>query len=86
SNTATASILVPTALAAYLVDKEQYVMLAAMACSFAMAMPVSTPPNAMAYATGQVPMPSMLRAGTIITTLAAITMLLSYKLMLPIIF
>jgi sodium-dependent dicarboxylate transporter 2/3/5 len=86
SNTATASILVPMALAAYLVDKEQYVMLTAVACSFAMAMPVSTPPNAMAYATGQVPMTSMLRAGTVITVISAITMLMTYKFMLPIIF
>jgi len=86
SNTATASILVPMALAAYLVDKEQYVMLAAVACSFAMAMPVSTPPNAMAYATGQVPMASMLRVGAVITVISAIAMLMSYKLMLPIIF
>jgi sodium-dependent dicarboxylate transporter 2/3/5 len=86
SNTATASILVPMALAAYLVDKEQYVMLAAVACSFAMAMPVSTPPNAMAYATGQVPMRSMLRVGAAITIISAFTMLMSYKLMLPIIF
>lgn len=86
SNTATASILVPMALAAYLVDKEQYVMLTAVACSFAMAMPVSTPPNAMAYATGQVPMGSMLRAGTVITVISAITMLMTYKFMLPIIF
>lgn len=86
SNTATASILVPMALAAYLVDKEQYVMLTAVACSFAMAMPVSTPPNAMAYATGQVPMTSMLRAGTVITVISAVTMLMTYKFMLPIIF
>jgi len=86
SNTATASIVVPMTLAAYLVDREQYAMLAALACSFAMAMPVSTPPNAMAYATGHVPITSMLRVGTIITLICVIAMLTTYKIMLPLIF
>jgi sodium-dependent dicarboxylate transporter 2/3/5 len=85
SNTATASLIVPMALAAYLTDKEQYAMLAALACSFAMAMPVSTPPNAMAYATGHVPIASMFRVGTLMTAICIIILLLGYKTMLPII-
>jgi sodium-dependent dicarboxylate transporter 2/3/5 len=84
SNTATASLIVPMALAAYLTDKEQYAMLAALACSFAMAMPVSTPPNAMAYATGHVPIASMFRVGTLMTAICIIILLLGYQTMLPI--
>jgi sodium-dependent dicarboxylate transporter 2/3/5 len=61
-------------------------MLAALACSFAMAMPVSTPPNAIAYATGKIPVPVMLRAGGLISIISVVIMLLGYKVMLPLIF
>jgi sodium-dependent dicarboxylate transporter 2/3/5 len=86
SNTATAALLMPMALALSVEPREQYAMLAALACSFAMSMPVSTPPNAMAYATGQVPINSMIRAGTIITVAGIITVLAGYQLMLPLVF
>ena len=86
SNTATASILVPMTLAAYLIHPEQYAMLVALACSFAMAMPVSTPPNAMAYATGHVPMQSMIRVGATMSIIALIVLLLGYKVMLDPVF
>jgi sodium-dependent dicarboxylate transporter 2/3/5 len=87
SNTATASILIPMALAvSNMENREQYAMLAALACSLAMSMPVSTPPNAMAYATGRVPIIAMLRLGSTITLIALAIVLLGYKVMLPIIF
>jgi sodium-dependent dicarboxylate transporter 2/3/5 len=86
SNTATASILIPMALAISISHREQYAMLAALACSFAMAMPVSTPPNAMAYATGRVPVLSMMRTGAVITVISVIILLAGYRVMLPIVF
>jgi sodium-dependent dicarboxylate transporter 2/3/5 len=86
SNTASAALLVPMALAVSLPGKEQFAMLVALACSFAMALPVSTPPNAMAYATGAVSVREMLRAGGLISALAITSLLLGYQLMLPLLF
>lgn len=86
SNTATAALLVPMALALSIPGKEQFAMLAALACSFAMALPVSTPPNAIAYATGQIPLPVMIRIGGLISIGAVLIMLLGYRLVVPLIF
>jgi sodium-dependent dicarboxylate transporter 2/3/5 len=86
SNTATAAILVPMTLVVSLPGKEQFAMLAALACSFAMAIPVSTPPNAIAYATGKIPLRIMLRTGGLISIIAMAMLLLGYRLMLPLIF
>ena len=54
-------------------------MLAAVACSFAMALPVSTPPNAIAYATGQIPSGQMAKVGTIIGIIAVVAMMVLYQ-------
>lgn len=86
SNTVTAGLLVPMALALSLSHTEQYAMLAALGCSFAMAMPVSTPPNAIAYATGNVPVGSMVRAGSLVTILSIAATLIGYSVMLPLVF
>jgi sodium-dependent dicarboxylate transporter 2/3/5 len=86
SNTATAALLIPMALALHLPGREQFAMLAALACSCAMALPVSTPPNAIAYATGKVPLKAMLNMGGLISVIALILLLLGYRVMLPLIF
>ena len=86
SNTATAALLVPATLALSLPDKEQLAMLAALACSFAMALPVSTPPNAIAYDTGEVPLSEMTRIGLRISVLSAVIALVGYRVMLPLVF
>jgi sodium-dependent dicarboxylate transporter 2/3/5 len=86
SNTAAAALLVPTALALSLPGREQFAMLAALACSFGMALPVSTPPNAIAYATGAIPQGTMLRAGALVSLVCLVLTLLGYRLMLPLVF
>lgn len=86
SNTATAGLMVPMALALSLSNTEQYAMLAALSCSFAMAMPVSTPPNAIAYATGNVPVRSMIRTGGAVTICSIVVVLIGYRAMLPLVF
>jgi sodium-dependent dicarboxylate transporter 2/3/5 len=86
SNTATAALLVPASLALSVPGKEQFAILAALACSFAMALPVSTPPNAVAYSTGAVSLQQMLRTGALISAIATALLLLGYKLMLPLLF
>ncbi len=71
SNTATAALLLPL-VAALGVSSPALadfggalpaVLMATFACSIAMALPVSTPPNSMAHATGEVASPDMVRTG-----------------------
>lgn len=86
SNTATAALLVPAALAVSLPGREQFAMLAALCCSFGMALPVSTPPNAIAYATGSIPLKTMVRAGGTLSVVCLILVLLGYRAVLPLVF
>lgn len=74
SNTALAATAVPIvgAMAAGLgVPAERLVIAAALGASYAFMLPVGTPPNAIVYATGRVPVRSMLRAGLVLNIIAA---------------
>lgn len=86
SNTATAALLIPSVLALSMPGREQFAMLAALACSFGMALPVSTPPNAIAYATGEIPLHAMVRAGGLMSVVCLVLTLLGYRLLLPLVF
>jgi solute carrier family 13 (sodium-dependent dicarboxylate transporter), member 2/3/5 len=86
SNTATAALLVPAALALSVPGQAQLAILAALACSFGMALPVSTPPNAIAYATGAIPLQTMIRAGSVISVVSLGLLLVGYRLVLPLMF
>ncbi|MFN4242674.1 MAG: SLC13 family permease [Tepidisphaerales bacterium] len=83
SNTATAALLTPVVLAFALPERGQLVVLGALGCSFALALPVSTPPNALAYATGRFSTADMLRAGGLLSLIAVLVSLVGYPLMLP---
>jgi solute carrier family 13 (sodium-dependent dicarboxylate transporter), member 2/3/5 len=86
SNTATAALLVPAALAVSLPGREQFAMLAALCCSFGMALPVSTPPNAIAYATGAIPLRTLIRTGGTLSFVCLVVVLLGYRAVLPLVF
>lgn len=81
SHTAAANLIIPMAMALALpVDQRvSLVLLTALSCSFAMAMPVSTPPNAMAFATGKIPVTSLIRVGGMIGVIAVVVMLIGYE-------
>ncbi len=84
SNTATAIVLIPMVIALVKPDSPvQLVILTALACSFAMAMPVSTPPNAIAFATGKVPVSALIRSGTLVSLICIVVLLLGYQWVLP---
>jgi sodium-dependent dicarboxylate transporter 2/3/5 len=83
SHTAAAALIVPVALALSADQAGQLVILTALSTSFAMAMPISTPPNAMAFATGQVPVGSMIRSGGLISMISVLVLLAGYQLILP---
>ena len=66
SNTATAATFLPVVASVSLGMGQNPMLLAiatTLAASCAFMLPVGTPPNAVAYATGLVPMPRMLRIG-----------------------
>jgi solute carrier family 13 (sodium-dependent dicarboxylate transporter), member 2/3/5 len=85
SNTAAANLIIPMALVLSVGHPAQLVLLTAFACSFAMALPVSTPPNAIAFATGRIPASSMLRVGVLVSIVATIVLLLGYQALLPLV-
>lgn len=79
SNTATAALMIPIAVN---IPGENPIFLAvtmALACSFAMAFPISTPPNAMAYAKGYITTRDMLKAGLPISIISLLVMLLGFR-------
>jgi sodium-dependent dicarboxylate transporter 2/3/5 len=66
SNTASATMIVPLAIAvaqAAKVDPLHPALGACLGCSLGFMLPVSTPPNALAYGTGAVPLLKMIRHG-----------------------
>lgn len=66
SNTASATMIVPVAIAvaqAAGVDPLQPAIASCLGCSLGFMLPVSTPPNALAYGTGAVPLLRMVRHG-----------------------
>ena len=74
SNTALAATAVPIvgAMAGGLgVPSDRLVVAAALGASYAFMLPVGTPPNAIVYATGRVPVRAMLRAGCVLNIIAA---------------
>ncbi len=86
SNTAAANLLVPIAMAMVLgspQNQAELAILVAMGCSIAMAMPIATPPNAMAFATGKIPATSLIRSGGSITLIAMVLIILGYQFMIP---
>jgi len=79
SNTATAAILVPVilSLAAILsFSPKNMAMLSGIAVSLDFLLPVGTPPNAIAYATGKVSIKDMLKAGILLTIISVIVLAL----------
>lgn len=84
SNTASANVMVPLfiILAGSASLPQRPVALAvSLACSFGFMLPVSTGPNAMAYSTGLVPLPRMIRAGIALDIVGAIAVWLAVRLL-----
>jgi sodium-dependent dicarboxylate transporter 2/3/5 len=80
SNTALASLLLPIlAATATAVDIHPYLLMlpATLAASCGFMLPVATPPNAVAFASGYVTVPQMVRAGLVIDLLGALLVTLA---------
>jgi len=72
SNTAATNILVPIGLTAALGFEPHVVIAIALGASSAMCMPISTPPNALAYSSGKLAMKDFLSGGLVVGILAPI--------------
>jgi len=86
SNTASASMLVPVVIAiaqAAGVSPIPPTMGVCLAASLAFVLPVSTPPNAIVYGTGLVPIQHMLRAGIILDIIGAVLVWATLWLLCP---
>jgi sodium-dependent dicarboxylate transporter 2/3/5 len=86
SNTATVSMLAPLtlALARQLgVPPTPPVLAVAFGASMAFMLPVSTPPNAIVYGTGLVPLTAMLRLGVVLDVIAYAVIFVMLRLLCP---
>jgi di/tricarboxylate transporter len=63
----------------------QLTVMTALACSFAMAFPVSTPPNAIAFTTGKIPASALLSSGGLVSLICVGVLLLGYQWVLPLV-
>jgi sodium-dependent dicarboxylate transporter 2/3/5 len=70
SNSATANLLLPIVVGVTAIAPETSAVVVALAASAAMILPISTPPNAIAYGSGLVDVKTMIRAGSIITVIS----------------
>jgi len=70
SNTAMANLLIPMFLALAVTRADSSMILpavgATIGCSLAFCLPVATPPNAIVYGSGQVPLTKMIRSGIVL--------------------
>ncbi len=86
SNTAAASMIVPVIIAiahAANVSPLPPTLGACMGASLAFVLPVSTPPNAIVYGTGFIPITSMIRAGLVLDFLGGIVIWITLRLLCP---
>lgn len=82
SNTAAANILVPIATSLFASRSAEAGTLIALAASLAMSLPISTPPNAIAFATRTVSTGEMARYGSIMSVIGLIVLSLGLALLL----
>ncbi len=82
SNTATANLLIPIAISLEF-KVALFVIPIAMTCSTAMALPISTPPNAIAFGSGMLESRDMIKPGVLVTLVSLVTILLIGLFFLP---
>lgn len=83
SNTATASIVIPVVSGFSAVQPHILILPVALACSCAMILPVSTPPNAVAFASGHLKPSDFLWGGILMALIGPIVILLWMRVLFP---
>ena len=87
SNTAAANMVIPVVIAiaqAADVNPVPPALGAAFGASFGFMLPVSTPPNAIVYGSGLIPLPKMMRAGIVFDLLGLVIIWIGLRVMCPI--
>ena len=82
SNTATANLIIPLAISLPQQNPVVLAVTAALACSFGMVLPVSTPPNAIAFSTGTFSSKEMFQSGILVCIVSLCIVLLGYQFVL----
>ena len=82
SNTATASLLLPIAISIPTGNHLFLAITVTLACSLAMALPISTPPNAIAFATESITSKDMFKSGIIVCIVSLFVILIGYEFVL----
>jgi sodium-dependent dicarboxylate transporter 2/3/5 len=88
SNTAAANMVVPVMISLCLsanINPVPPAVGATLAASWGFMLPVSTPPNAIVYGSGLVPITRMIRAGVVFDVLGGIILWLGLRLLLPLV-
>ncbi len=80
SNTAASNMLIPIVTSMTFLSPRLGALLVAFACSMAMSLPISTPPNAIAFATREVSTRDIARYGTLVSALGLILLLIAVTL------
>jgi sodium-dependent dicarboxylate transporter 2/3/5 len=86
SNTAAANMVIPVAIAlaqAAGISPLPPALGACLGASFGFMLPVSTPPNAIAYGSGLVPIPRMIRAGVVFDVIGFVIILAGLRVLCP---
>lgn len=86
SNTATGNIIIPLIFAVASIPHVPVAVSAALAISASMSLPVSTPPNALAYSSGQVEVKDIFKTGFIMTIISAVLIFIAGYLWWPVFF
>lgn len=79
SNTTAASLLIPVAAGLAPMDNTVLIIAVALSCSFDIPLPVSSPPNALAFSTRVITVKDMLKAGIPVALLAVALIILGSK-------
>lgn len=85
SNTASANIIAPilaVAAGAFDIPADHLMLAATAACTLGFLLPVSTPLNAMIYATGEVPLRRMIRYGLVMDIIGIVVLTAWFRLMM----
>ena len=86
SNTASATLLIPIVIASARqagFDPVAPALAAALACSCAFVFPVSTPPNAIAFGTGRLPLTRMMRTGVLLDVATVVVIWVGMQVVAP---
>ncbi|MEW6412111.1 MAG: DASS family sodium-coupled anion symporter [Candidatus Zixiibacteriota bacterium] len=75
SNTAAANLMIPIVTSLAVVSPGLGAVVVALACSLSMSLPISTPPNAIAFATQAIETKDMARYGTLVSAFGIVVML-----------